>query len=137
MALSEDQIRTAFRMLDIPYSAPLVLVDQIALNTTSFTSNSGTSAQTRLRAWLDTGMDASSRTKAGQIIDEYNVARTSRAITIAQGNVGDLSGVNYDPSTQIGYLIGDLQNLVPFYKDLRQLVDGGASGRVTYCEVLC
>ena len=139
--LSEDEIRTGFRMLNIPYAGPLVLVDNLALNTTTFAAyNSTTSAQTRLRAWLVGGagqMDDDSITKAQGYIQEYANLRAARSIEL-NGGVGGVTGVTYSVPQQIEFLIADLRNLVPFYQELRDMMAGAGSGTLrNSCAVLC
>ncbi len=127
MALSESRIRTAFRMLNIPYAGPLVLVDQIALNTMQFATYSSTlSAQTKLRTWLLTGMDSDSETKAAEAIDAYALLMPARGLRITGGSVGSISGLNVDVDVMMQSRVIDLQNLVPFFKDLCEMVSGAS-----------
>ena len=139
--LSEDEIRTGFRMLNIPYAGPLILVDNLALNTTRFAAyDSTTSVQTKLRAWLVGGagqMDDDSILKAQGYIQEYAALRGARSIEL-NGGVGGVTGVTYSVPQQIQFLIDDLRNLVPFYQDLLEMMNGGGQGKLSNsCGALC
>ncbi len=143
---SEDQIRTAFRMLNIPYTGPLVLTDGIGLNATVFATYTTTySVQTLLRSWLlgnvttfpsgvSGQMDAASGTKASAIIVQYSTLAPARGIS-GTINVGSIQGIQLNVNEMIDNLIGDLQNLVPFFKDLKDIIEGSPVQKVSSCKV--
>ncbi|HEY3322077.1 MAG TPA: hypothetical protein VGP72_16540 [Planctomycetota bacterium] len=128
---------TLFTVLEVPYASTYNIVDAMATLAAAVEMGRAamTSAKAQIEQYVDNDLDAGALAELITLLDDWKAASTKTS-ELAQGAVGDISGISFNWGTKRQTIADRIKIIVPFYRLHEVLAKQAASAGASYIQMI-